>query len=467
MRHKLQLSILIAAFSLSSLALVTSSAQTEDQDKPANVTQGKPNKGSTYYIRQTVGDDTNDGKSPQTAWRSISKLSTAMHAGDTAYIGPGLYRDKIMVLNEGMPDARITFIADTAGQHTGDPPGVVMITGAEPIDESIFTLHSPGVYKAKLSAPVLGLTEMDGLQYRYYRVNQTKEFLVDKIPGVDIVAKRPSNYFYDEKAETLYIHTSDGKPPTTHEIEIFRRLSGISTMEGKRHITVIGFTFRHMGDSGIYFYKESGDGIAINNTSYGSRQGIRVYKSSHITLYGNTLFRNENSGAYFVQQSINASFIANIAYENLKGVRWGSRSVNGLALDNTVFDNLEAGISVEDVDHAILRRNRLVNNLDTQLLVLLNSEYDSDDNCFQNGAPQQSVAHSSNVSFYDRQKTLADYRKAKSQDLHSREGACEPLPQKIDVRKLHVETMSYTERARKILKEAAAERSGLTPTQKQ
>ena len=466
MLQKLRLCILIAAaLSVITIEKIESSAQTEAQDAPATTSQSNVKKGSIYYVRQTVGDDANDGKSPKTAWRSISKLSAAMHAGDTAYIGPGLYRDKIVVLNEGAADARITFIADNTGQHTGDPPGVVMITGAEPIDESIFTRHAPGVFKAKLTPPVLGLTEMDGPQYRYYRVNQTKEFLVDKIPGVDIVAKRPSTYFYDEQAETLYIHTTDGKPPTTHEIEIIRRIAGISTLEGKRYITVIGFTFRHMGDSGIYFYKETGDGVALNNTSYGSRQGIRVYNSSHITIYGNTLFRNENSGTYFVQRSINGLFIGNTSYENVKGVRWGSQSVNGIAIGNTLFDNHEAGLSIEDVNHAILRRNELVNNAETQLKVLLNTEFDSDANCFQNGVSEQSVAHFSNALPFDVLKSLRDYQKVKSQDIHSREGGCTALPQKIDVQKLHAESMSYAERARKILKEAA-ESSGLSTKQK-
>ena len=467
MGRRLQLSLLIFAFSLSGFALIAAAASGRQnspapQASPKTPPQapsglgGQANKGTTYYVRQTVGDDANDGKSAKTAWRSISKLSSKMHAGDTAYVGPGLYRDKIEVLNEGAPDARITFIADTTGQHTGDPPGVVMVTGAEPVDENIFSRHSvPGVYKAKLPPPVLGLTEMDGPQYRYNRVTQTREYLVDKVPAVDVVAKYPSSFYYDAEAQVLYMHTTDGKPPATHEIEIIRRLAGISTLEGKRYLTVIGFTFRHMGDSGIYFYKESGDGVAINNTSYGSRQGIRVYNSTHITVYGNTLFRNENSGTYFVQHSTNGLFFGNIAYENIKGVRWGSQSVNGVAIDNTLFDNLEAGISVEDVYHAILRRNKMVNNKDAQLLVQLHTEYDSDDNCLQNGSAEQAIAHSSNVPSYDRQKTLAEYQKAKSQDLHSREGGCGPLPEKIDVHRLHAETMTYTERARKILKDAA------------
>ena len=441
--------LLILAFGLSTLALVTSRAQEVPEPAPSS-TPTKVKKGTKYYVRQTVGDDSKDGKSPQTAWKSISKLSNAMQAGDTAYVGPGLYRDKIMVLNEGSPDARITFIADSTGQHTGDPPGVVMITGAEPVDENIFVRHSESVYKAKLAPPVIGLTEMDGPQYRYNRVNQTKDFLVDKMPGPKIVAKYPSSFFYDEENQTLYMHTTDGKHPNTHEIEIIRRISGISTLEGHRHITVIGFTFRHEGDSGIYFYKEAGDGIAINNTVYGSRQGIRALSSVHITLYGNTLFRNENSGAYFLRESTNARFINNVSYENAKGVRWGSQSVNGFALGNILFDNLEAGISLEDISGAVLRDNKLSNNKETQLKVLLNAEYDSDNNCFQNGGSEQSVSHFSNVASYDSQKSLPEYQKLKGRDLHSREGGCQ-VPEKIDVQKLHSETMTYTDRARKMI----------------
>jgi hypothetical protein len=49
----------------------------------------------------------------------------------------------------------------------------------------------------------------------------------------------------------------------------------------------------------------------------------------------------------------------------------------------------------------------------------------------------------------DHYRTLAEYQKAIGQDLHSRSGDCGPLPEKLDVRKLHAETMAYAERARK------------------
>src|SRR3989475_11943997 len=131
---------------------------------------------TTYYVRQTVGDDSHDGTSPETAWQHIGKLSAAMQAGDIAYVGPGLYRDQITVLNDGAPDKRITFIADTTGQRTGDPPGIVMITGADPMDVSGFVPEgSPGVYKAPFSRSIFDLVEMEGDQYRYWRGKSRKE----------------------------------------------------------------------------------------------------------------------------------------------------------------------------------------------------------------------------------------------------------------------------------------------------
>src|SRR5437867_1936042 len=161
----------------------------------------------------------------ETAWQHAAKLSAAMHAGDVAYIGPGLYREQITVLNDGGPDARITFIADTTGTHTGDPPGIVMITGADPMDVSGFVPEgSPGVYKAPFSRSIFDLVEMEGDQYRYWRVKSRKELpLPEGVSEVDLVRQRPYSMYYDEDAKMLYVHTSDDKPPSTHEIEYMSR----------------------------------------------------------------------------------------------------------------------------------------------------------------------------------------------------------------------------------------------------
>jgi parallel beta-helix repeat protein len=306
------------------------------------------------------------------------------------------------------------------------------------------------VYKASFpDYPVLGVTEMDGPQYRYAKARDTMEHLREKMSLLEVVKERPSTYFYDRDAQVLYIHTSDGAPPSAHEIEIFKRGNGIY-MVGKHYVTIIGFTFRHMGDAGINFFRGSGDGIAINNTSYGSRQGIRVYAATSVIVNGNTLFRNENCGVYFAAASTNGLAIGNTAYENIKGVRWSSDSASGMAIDNILFDNHENGIALESVDRMILGRNRVVNNTKSQLLAM-RAEYTSDANCFGNGAPEQLTA---DFVFTERYKTLAEYQRAKQQDLGSREGNCGPLPAKVDVRKLHAETMAYAKRARQLLSQS-------------
>lgn len=409
---------------------------------------------TTYYVRQTVGDDGRDGRSPATAWRSLAKLSTALRAGDTVYVGPGLYREQVTVGSDGTTAARIVFVADRTGEHTGDPPGTVMITGADPADAAVFTPgEAPGVYRAALRQHVLGVVEMDGPQRRYRRARDTTEHLVDKRSEADVVAQLPASQYYDEETKTLVVHTSDGREPRAHEIELIHRGAGIG-MFGKHFVTIVGFTFRHFGDAGINFFKGSGDGIAIDNVSYGGRQGIRVYGATDILVQGNTLFRNDNSGVYFAAQSTGGVVIGNTAYENIKGLRWSSQSSYGVAMDNVVFDNEQAGIALEDVTGAWLRRNRFLQNPRAQMMAI-RSGYDADDACFE--GPAALVA---DFVFVDHYPTLAAYQQGKRADLRSRAGGCGAPPAKVDVQRLHQETTGYAARARALLAAAPAPATG-------
>jgi len=423
---------------------------------------GSPAHAATYYVRDTVGNDASDGLSPRTAWKRLSMLRD-LKAGDTAYVGPGLYRDGVDLRNSGTADARITFVADNAGKYTGDPPGRVVVTGADPVDETLFAPTSrPGVYS--LRAPglrVLEVVEMDSPQYRYKRAFAAKEHLVDKLSELEVVERLPYSFFYDEKARTLYVHTSDGKAPRTHEIELVHRGNGFYL--GQRHfVTVIGFTFRHMGDAGISFFRGAGDGAAFFNVAYGSRQGVRVFNAPNVMVHGNTLFRNENSGVYFADRSVNGSAVRNVTYENLKGMRWGSQSGNAVALENVTFDNLEAGIALEDVAPATLWSNRVGNNRATQLLAL-NSKYASDGNCFEKRGPDQFLADFFPYPRDQRFKTLGEYQAARRQDLGSQDEGCGPWPEKVDVRAVHAESLAYRDLALKIL---AGESPPVTPRPK-
>jgi parallel beta-helix repeat protein len=407
----------------------------------------QPGRATTYYVRETTGDDAHDGRSAASAWRHVGMLSSALHAGDTAYVGPGLYRDEIVIQNDGAADARIVIVADVTGQHTGDPPGIVMLTGADPVDGAVFSAaDSPGLYSAPMPEKIWGAVEMDGPQYRYGRTDETKEHVIDKLSEREVVAKLPATHWYDESAKVLYLHTSDGRPPSAHRMELIRRGSGV-LVTGHHYVTVMGFTIRHMQDACISFFKGTGDDAAIGNTAYGCRQGVRVYDAKNVLVQGNTLFRNENSGVYFAAASTGGVAIGNVAYENTKGLRWSSGSRDALVLDNVAFDNRERGIAIEETEGVLLRRNRLVNNAVSQLLTT-HAGYGSESNCFENGAADQLVADLFPFFEGDRYRTLDAFQKAQGQDLHSLAGGCGPLPEKVDVHKLHADTSSYVDRAR-------------------
>jgi hypothetical protein len=417
-------------------------AQTEAPAAPAS--------GRVFYVRQTVGADAHDGLSPATAWKTIPRLAERLQAGDSVYIGPGLYRQNVIPRNPGTAERRIRFIADPEGRVTGDPPGAVMITGADPFDEALFKREkAAAVYRApSLGSHVLGVVEMDGPQFRYTKATDTRAHRTDGKSPLEVVAATPASFHYDAKAAVFHIHTSDGKPPAEHEIEVIRRGNGI-VMYGMPYVTVVGFTFRHMGDAGVAFWHGSHGGIALNNVSWGGRQGIRVYESKDVLVHGNTLFRNDNSGVYFAKQATHGYAIANITYENVKGVRWSSDSDFGLALGNHVFENREAGIAMEGVRGTRLAGNHVTGN-PAQLLVY-KSEYEADGNCF---APQGDGQLVALLEYGYKFSQLGDYQRARQRDLSSREGACQ-TKDRIDVRLLHDETTHYLEKALKDLDRTA------------
>src|SRR5439155_1005887 len=101
-----------------------------------------------------------------------------------------------------------------------------------------------GVYTAHIPAAVWGAVEMDGPQYRYGSTQETHERVVEKMSPGDVVAKLASPYYYDEAEKVLYLHTSDGRPPATHEMELIHRRNGI-LVQGKHYVTVRRCTFRN------------------------------------------------------------------------------------------------------------------------------------------------------------------------------------------------------------------------------
>jgi len=83
-----------------------------------------------YYVSNQRGSDLNDGLSPSSPWLTVTKAVQTLVAGDTCYIGSGIYREKPVNVNTGTDGNIISFIGDFDSQFVvGDKPGIVRVTG--------------------------------------------------------------------------------------------------------------------------------------------------------------------------------------------------------------------------------------------------------------------------------------------------------------------------------------------------
>jgi len=86
-------------------------------------TTDRPREPTTWYVSNS-GDDAADGRSVQTAWRSLRRACFEAGPGDTVLVQPGVYRDRFAPLSSGTEDRRVTFRAD-GGEVFVDGGGVL------------------------------------------------------------------------------------------------------------------------------------------------------------------------------------------------------------------------------------------------------------------------------------------------------------------------------------------------------
>lgn len=81
--------------------------------------------GNTYYVRQSMGSDGNNGLSAAQAWRTLVRAHATVCADDTVYVGAGDYtlsgevKDFIWI-ECGTASDPVHYFGDTDGAHTGD-----------------------------------------------------------------------------------------------------------------------------------------------------------------------------------------------------------------------------------------------------------------------------------------------------------------------------------------------------------
>ncbi len=130
---------------------------------------------ATNYYVSTSGNDSNNGTSENTAWKSIAKVNSVsfkpgdrilFHCGDT-------FTGTINVNNSGTSGSAIVY----GSYGTGLKP---VINGAEVI--SGWTQHSGNIYKAKFSSDITQIF-VDGKRVKTARYPNTGYFLISNVGG--------------------------------------------------------------------------------------------------------------------------------------------------------------------------------------------------------------------------------------------------------------------------------------------
>ncbi len=252
--------------------------------------------GCTSWYVSPNGDDKNDGKTPETAFKTLAKLnSTQMNKGDVVYFEcGGLWRGSI--------SARAGVTYTSYGE--GAKPQFRSYTENVAGKDKWLPTDTPNVYEFyKTIAPDVGTIvfnegEAHGLKafvQSGYDATTKKEFKNYKDLNKDL-------HFVHEKGK-LYLRSDNGNPSDRYSsIELCINQHLVSIKSDINNVTVDNLCFKYGGAHGIG--TGNCDGLTVTNCEFGwiggSAQNAGARWGNGIEIYGQaTNYRVEN--CYFNQ----------------------------------------------------------------------------------------------------------------------------------------------------------------------
>jgi Right handed beta helix region len=239
-----------------------------------------------YYLDSNTGDDSNSGRRPSEAWRTIGKInSIALEPGDTVYFQRGqLWRETLEPQNGGAVGRPVTFTA----YGNGAAPvisGSDVVTGWGSSNGAIYRAHCAKPNNVYVDGgPGWGLKRACCM------------------PGESCAssglcamgAMTAGSWYWNPATSDLYVWLEDGSNPASHTVEAAVRIYGMNATadEGEKgNMVVDGLAFERVGGYGIYFYSNAENGrgpvgVVIRNntvrqTGTGRVDGGEYYNAIH------------------------------------------------------------------------------------------------------------------------------------------------------------------------------------------
>ena len=228
---------------------------------------------AAIYVVTPTGSDANPGTAAK-PYATIQKAADAAQAGDTVVVKAGLYRQAVRLHNSGTAAAPIQFVAD--------PPGSVVITGADVVTGWTRVVGAAPIYQIPWDhvfaidyhngVPVEAHPEDEPLWGRAEQVIADGRQLLPALSKDDLAkawadhAETPGStvpsplphlggpfagmFAADTPHKTLFVWLADGSAPNAHQMEAATRAQpfGVNQWESKEGVSYVqarGFVFRY------------------------------------------------------------------------------------------------------------------------------------------------------------------------------------------------------------------------------
>ncbi len=191
-------------------------------------------------------------------FKTIQEAVLVANAGDTVYVGPGIYREWVRPANSGEEDNRITYVSTSKGE--------AVITGAEEIKgweafENVWRIRIPNSFFGEYN-PYIDTVHGDWFSYQENAPHTGDVFLNGRSmyevsnlqdcmhPRRDKRSWEPEFTEYvwftaQENDETVIYANFEGKDPNRENVEIsVRRACFYPEKTGLNYITISGFCIR-------------------------------------------------------------------------------------------------------------------------------------------------------------------------------------------------------------------------------
>lgn len=234
----------------------------------------------TYYVDATNGNDSNDGNTSQTAFRTIQHAADIVQPGDRVIVKAGVYNEFVEIKNSGTESQKIVFEGERGpnGEYLSIIDPSIRITGWARDEERGF-----GVYRNTevgfepyamvvdrdgdtFDIPRLGHwgDTYDGFQYLAYPPDQLAIYKLESLnTGYDVHYWDGIEALYGYTNKTAYLRFRDGENPNNMVIKAAPSSAAIY-LSDKDNVIVRNFKIRG-AQTGVEITNNSGNNIIEEN----------------------------------------------------------------------------------------------------------------------------------------------------------------------------------------------------------